>query len=180
MEHDGNEDLIVGEYILAIAGYAMIRHCLTTPSEARPRVEEMRRVLAGTDTFPYSLVIPLREHDVEDGYTSWAPRYDGPNPAIELEEPIVHPMLEAAAPGVALDAACGTGRHAAKLVELGHRVIGVDTTRDPRRTGVSRPTAYVAEPRRFGCSQASIRRPGRSPEIDGRSRAAGRSPIGGL
>jgi ubiquinone/menaquinone biosynthesis C-methylase UbiE len=37
-------------------------------------------------------------------------------------------MLEAATPGVALDAACGTGRHAAKLVELGHRVIGVDTT----------------------------------------------------
>jgi ubiquinone/menaquinone biosynthesis C-methylase UbiE len=126
-QHD-NENLIVGEYVLAIAGYAMIRHCLTTPSAARPRVEEMRRVLAGSDAFPYSLTIPLTEHDVEEGYTQWAPRYDGPNPAIELETPIVNAMLETAEPGVALDAACGTGRHAAKLVELGHRVIGVDTT----------------------------------------------------
>jgi ubiquinone/menaquinone biosynthesis C-methylase UbiE len=126
-EHD-SEHLVVGEYILAISGYAMIRHCLSTPSAARPRVEEMRRVIAGSDTFPYSLTIPLTEHDVEDGYTQWAPRYDGPNPAIELETPIVNAMLDAVSPGVALDAACGTGRHAAKLVELGHRVIGVDTT----------------------------------------------------
>jgi len=71
---------------------------------------------------------PLTEHEVESGYTEWAPRYDGPNPAIAAEQPIVHRMLEAVAPGVALDAACGTGRHAAKLAELGHRVIGVDTT----------------------------------------------------
>jgi ubiquinone/menaquinone biosynthesis C-methylase UbiE len=126
-EHD-SENLVVGEYVLAIAGYAMIRYCLTTPSVARPRVDDMRRVLAGSDAFPYSLTIPLTEHDVEEGYTQWAPRYDGPNPAIELETPIVNAMLETAEPGVALDAACGTGRHAAKLVELGHRVIGVDTT----------------------------------------------------
>jgi len=106
----------------------MIRHCLTDPSAARPRVEEMRRILAGSDTIPYSVGIPLTEHEVEDGYTHWAPRYDGPNPAIELETPIVNAMLETVSPGVALDAACGTGRHAAKLVELGHRVIGVDTT----------------------------------------------------
>ena len=80
------------------------------------------------DEFPNSLTIPMREHDVEEGYTAWAASYDGPNPAIEGEQPIVHGMLEALEPGVALDAACGTGRHAAKLAELGHRVIGVDAT----------------------------------------------------
>jgi SAM-dependent methyltransferase len=34
--------------------------------------------------------------------------------------------LRAIPPGAALDAACGTGRHAAFLAELGHRVVGVD------------------------------------------------------
>jgi ubiquinone/menaquinone biosynthesis C-methylase UbiE len=121
------ETMVVGEYFLAIEGFAMIRHCLTSPSAARPRVEEMREILTGSNDL-YSLRIPLTEHEVETGYTEWAPRYDGPNPAIAAEQPIVHRMLEAVAPGVALDAACGTGRHAAKLAELGHQVIGVDTT----------------------------------------------------
>lgn len=58
----------------------------------------------------------------------WAPRYDRPNPAIEGEQPVVHAMLADLPAGIALDAACGTGRHAAKLAELGHQVIGVDTT----------------------------------------------------
>ena len=106
----------------------MIRHCLTTPSAARPRTDEMRQILDHFEEFPNSLAIPLTEHAVEDGYTAWAPRYDRPNPAIELEEPIVRGMIAAAPPGNALDAACGTGRHAATLVEFGHRVVGVDTT----------------------------------------------------
>jgi ubiquinone/menaquinone biosynthesis C-methylase UbiE len=122
-----DEVLIVGEYFLAIEGFAMIRHCLTTPSAARPRVDEMRSILDDSNEL-HALRIPLTEHEVEDGYTQWAPRYDGRNPAIEAEQPIVHRMLDALPPGVALDAACGTGRHAAKLAELGHRVIGVDTT----------------------------------------------------
>ena len=106
----------------------MIRYCLTAPSEARPRVDEMRQILARFEEFPNTLAIPLTEHAVEDGYSAWTPRYDGPNPAIELEEPIARGMIAAAPPGDALDAACGTGRHAATLVEFGHRVVGVDTT----------------------------------------------------
>jgi ubiquinone/menaquinone biosynthesis C-methylase UbiE len=123
-----SDTLVVGEYFLAVEGLAMIRNALTAPSATRARVEEIRDIVANGDEFPYSLQIPMTQHDVEDGYTKWAPRYDGPNPAIELEQPIVHRMLEAVPVGVALDAACGTGRHAAKLAELGHKVIGVDTT----------------------------------------------------
>lgn len=122
------DTLVAGEYFLAVEGYAMIRHCVTDPSAARPRVDEMRQILAGFEEFPNSLAIPLTQHSVEEGYTAWAPRYDGPNPAIDLEEPIVRSMIAAVPPGEALDAACGTGRHAATLAELGHRVIGVDTT----------------------------------------------------
>ena len=62
------------------------------------------------------------------GYAEWAEMYDGPNPLIETEELVVRPILERVAePGVqALDAACGTGRHAAYLHDRGCTVTGVD------------------------------------------------------
>lgn len=128
MSEGTDNTLVAGEYFLAVEGYAMIQYCLTAPSVARPRVEEMRRILDRFEDFPNSLRIPMTQHAVEDGYTLWAPRYDGPNPAIELEGPITREMIATVPPGDALDAACGTGRHAATLVEFGHRVIGVDTT----------------------------------------------------
>ncbi|MFL6144193.1 MAG: class I SAM-dependent methyltransferase [Labedaea sp.] len=115
----------MGEYLLAVQGLAMIRTCLTEPAQARPRVAEIRRILDELDDSPE---IPLTGYDVPEGYTRWADRYDGPNPAIAREQPIVHGILAGLAPGRALDAACGTGRHAARLVELGHQVVGVDAT----------------------------------------------------
>jgi ubiquinone/menaquinone biosynthesis C-methylase UbiE len=65
---------------------------------------------------------------VEQGYTQWSRTYDGPNPAIAREEPVVRELLTRIPAGDALDAACGTGRHALLLSQLGHRVIGVDAT----------------------------------------------------
>ena len=53
--------------------------------------------------------------------------YDEPgNQLIDLEQPIVRQILDGLPPGVALDAACGTGRHSTYLASLGHTVIGVD------------------------------------------------------
>jgi len=64
-----------------------------------------------------------------DGYRAWAERYDLPgNQLIDLEQPIVWEILDGLPRGIALDAACGTGRHAAHLASLGHRVIGVDSS----------------------------------------------------
>jgi ubiquinone/menaquinone biosynthesis C-methylase UbiE len=137
------ETLKWGEYLLAIEGLAMIRTCLTSPSEARPRVEEMRRILDG---LPGSAEIQMTGYDVPEGYTRWASRYDGPNPAIAREQPIVHGLLEGLPPGRALDAACGTGRHAAKLVELGHQVVGVDST--PAMLSLARKKVRGADFRR--------------------------------
>src|SRR5580658_7508417 len=46
------------------------------------------------------------------------------------DEPIVAEYLSGREPGVALDAACGTGRFAEFLARRGHRVIGVDSSPD--------------------------------------------------
>jgi SAM-dependent methyltransferase len=46
------------------------------------------------------------------------------------DEPVVAECLQDREPGVALDAACGTGRFAEFLARRGHRVIGVDSSPD--------------------------------------------------
>ncbi len=122
------EILRAGEYFLAVQGLAMIRACIAEPTIARRRVAEIRDILDHFDEMPHRLELPVTEHDVETGYSRWAPNYDGPNPAIEREEPAMRSLLSALTPGTALDAACGTGRHAFTLAELGHNVIGVDAT----------------------------------------------------
>ena len=75
-----------------------------------------------------AIEIPVVEHAVRSGYTLWAATYDGPNPAIRMEEPVVHDIIERLPVGRALDAACGTGRHAIYLHARGWEVIGVDAT----------------------------------------------------
>lgn len=120
--------LRAGEYLLAVQGLAMIRSCMSQPSLLRERLDDIRNIVDRFDEFPNSLELPVTEHDVEEGYARWARSYDGPNPAIEGEEPIMWELLAGIPPGNALDAACGTGRHAARLAELGHTVIGVDAT----------------------------------------------------
>lgn len=47
-----------------------------------------------------------------------------------LDEPVVADCLGGREPGVALDAACGTGRFAEFLWRCGHRVIGIDSSPD--------------------------------------------------
>jgi ubiquinone/menaquinone biosynthesis C-methylase UbiE len=89
---------------------------------------ELAEVLARQGEFPHSLELSPAERSVHDGYTEWAATYDGPNPMIELEESVVLPLLaRLAAPGrSALDAACGTGRHAAVLNSHGCVTVGID------------------------------------------------------
>ena len=84
-------------------------------------------MVARLGEFPFSLALNPEERTLLDGYAEWAPVYDGPNPLIEAEEPLVRPLLaEHAGPGVrALDAPCGTGRHNAFLAGLGCNTVGV-------------------------------------------------------
>ena len=101
-----------------------------------------------------------RAHRHRGGYQGWAPTYDDPgNQLIDIEGPIVREILASLPVGVALDAACGTGRHAAYLAELGHRVIGVDSS--PEMLSVA-------------AGEAARRRAARG----GPARAAGAGPVG--
>lgn len=122
------DTFVAGQYFVGVAGMAAMRRILSRPSEGRPRVEEIRRIVASFDQFPNNVDVAVVEHDVDSGYTAWAPDYDGPNPAIEAEEPAVRSMLSDLPTGTAVDAGCGTGRHAGFLAERGFDTIGVDAT----------------------------------------------------
>jgi SAM-dependent methyltransferase len=111
---------------LALAGMALARNWLTGEPAAVDRIMAEVRRLAGEpsgDRFD----APLRT--VSDGYREWSETYDAPgNWLVELDGDAVHAILAGAPAGDALDAACGTGRHAEFLHRQGHRVVGVDAS----------------------------------------------------
>jgi ubiquinone/menaquinone biosynthesis C-methylase UbiE len=116
-------------YLLGLEGVALLRafsgaydreFTLARFLEIRELLESPDALGAGTEARPIS---------TRDGYDSWAPSYDDqPNQLLEIEQPIVREILDGLPIGVALDTACGTGRHAAYLASLGHTVIGVDSS----------------------------------------------------
>lgn len=78
----------------------------------------------------------IRPIPVVEGYGAWEEAYDQPgNQLIDLEQPIVWEILDGLPRGIALDAACGTGRPAEYLARLGRTVIGVDSS--PRMLAVA-------------------------------------------
>ena len=111
---------------LALTGVALARNWLVGDRETVEMIEAEIRRLAAVPANGWS---DVPERTVAEGYPEWAPGYDQPsNPIIQLEESVVPALLAESPPGRALDAACGTGRHTARLAELGHDVVGVDET----------------------------------------------------
>ncbi|GIE92420.1 class I SAM-dependent methyltransferase [Actinoplanes regularis] len=118
-------------YLLGLEGVALLR---TFGGDfdrefGEARVAEIRRLL-DDPAFDMDGVTSAAV-DTVTGYRIWSQTYDEPgNGLFPLEEPFVHGIVDALPPGVALDAACGTGRHTAYLAARGHRVIGVDSSPD--------------------------------------------------
>jgi SAM-dependent methyltransferase len=99
----------------------------TTRARLTPRLREIAALLDSAEEFGDG--VEARPIPTREGYDLWAPVYDEPgNELLDIEQPVVREVLDGLPVGVALDAACGTGRHAAYLASLGHKVIGVDTS----------------------------------------------------
>lgn len=118
------------EFLVGVEGLALFRHLLEGDDEtAAARIDEVRRIVGTEEEPTYGLGSDVPELDPRAGYARWAETYDLPgNPLVSVEEPAVWALLDALPAGRALDAACGTGRHSARLVELGHEVTGVDAS----------------------------------------------------
>jgi ubiquinone/menaquinone biosynthesis C-methylase UbiE len=122
------EPVTFDHYLAGVVGLGLMRHWYADGDANEARLAELADVLSKRSEFPYCLELSPAERSVHDGYAEWAESYDGPNPMIELEEAVVNPMLERlASPGLrALDAACGTGRHARLLDAWGCVTTGID------------------------------------------------------
>lgn len=133
-------------YLVGLEGVALLRAFAGEHDRAfvEARLAEVRALLDAADRFGDGHEVP--PITARDGYRHWAPRYDGPNGFWGMEEPLVRPLMEHLPQGVAIDAACGTGRHTEWLVEQGHDVLGVDSS--PDMLGIARakvPGARFAE-----------------------------------
>src|SRR5688572_26335775 len=116
-------------YLLGLEGVALMKAFAGEYDRefTRARFAEIRALLNradelgdGTDVRPLT---PSR------GYDGWASSYDDPgNGYFTMDESVLLPILRGIPPGVAVDAACGTGRYAAHLAALGHRVHGFDVS----------------------------------------------------
>jgi SAM-dependent methyltransferase len=118
-------------YLLGIEGVALLRAFAGDYDRefCEARIEEIRRLLDATELSEEGVTVaPV---GTVEGYRAWSATYDEPgNGLFPFEEPFLHEILASLPTGIALDAACGTGRHAQYLSALGHQVIGVDSSPD--------------------------------------------------
>jgi ubiquinone/menaquinone biosynthesis C-methylase UbiE len=118
-------------YLLGLEGIALLRSFggMHDREFTLARLDEIRALLESLDELGDG--VEARPMTTQEGYARWAPQYDDPgNQLLDLEQPVVRGILDELPVGIALDAACGTGRHSAYLASLGHEVIGVDSSRE--------------------------------------------------
>jgi ubiquinone/menaquinone biosynthesis C-methylase UbiE len=116
-------------YLLGLEGIALLRAFAGVYDRdfTVARIREIQALLDSAEELGEGVEAPPMT--TREGYARWAPFYDEPgNQLLDLEQPIVREILDSLPVGIALDAACGTGRHTAYLASLGHKVIGVDTS----------------------------------------------------
>jgi SAM-dependent methyltransferase len=94
------------------------------------RLAEIRRLL--DDEMLRDRAVLAQRVDTVAAYEQESAGYDAGagGGLFAADEPVVAECLSGRAPGVALDAACGTGRFAELLARGGHRVIGTDSSPD--------------------------------------------------
>ncbi|SHF89273.1 class I SAM-dependent methyltransferase [Streptoalloteichus hindustanus] len=118
-------------YLLGLEGVALLR-AFTGEFDrdfVESRIAEIRELLA--DEALAGDGVDVRRIGAVEGYALWSATYDAPgNAAFAIDSPVISEIVDALPAGVAVDAACGTGRISAVLAERGHRVLGVDSSPD--------------------------------------------------
>jgi SAM-dependent methyltransferase len=119
-------------YLIGLEGIALLDAWAGDHDQAfvEARLAEVRRLLDDVE---------LRDRGVlaervspAAAYAQQAATYDrdAGGGLFAVDEPMVAEYLSGREPGVALDAACGTGRFAEYLARCGHRVVGTDSSPD--------------------------------------------------
>lgn len=118
-------------YLLGLEGLSLLRAFAGEHDRdfVAARIAEVR-LLLDDETLTRTSTVDVVEVGTVDGYRQWSRTYDEPgNPVFDLDAPLIDQVLDTLdGGGVALDAACGTGRHAHTLARRGFRVIGVDSS----------------------------------------------------
>jgi SAM-dependent methyltransferase len=118
-------------YLLGLEGVALLRGFIGEYDRdfVEARIAEVRDLLA--DESLADPAVAVERVGTVDGYRVWSVTYDdGHNSAFDFDEPVVTEIVEPLPAGVAVDAACGTGRFSALLAARDHQVIGVDSSPD--------------------------------------------------
>ncbi|MFW6722488.1 hypothetical protein ACHZ98_20440 [Streptomyces sp. MAR4 CNY-716] len=107
-------------YTVGLEGVALLRSFTGEYDRAfvAARLAGIRRLL--DDAALADAGVDVARVPTVEGYRIWSRTYDGPNSAFDLDEPVVGALLGPLPAGVALDAACGTGRMTALLAARGH------------------------------------------------------------
>lgn len=138
--------LRLDRWYLGLHGLALLRsYPFGDPAEADERMAAMRSLLAGDGDAEIFGPEEFEVLDLDDGYASWSATYDDPNPLIVAEERALLPILDRAEPGLAVDAATGTGRVAAHLQGRGHRVLACDRSVQMLRRASDRLGGFVVQ-----------------------------------
>jgi ubiquinone/menaquinone biosynthesis C-methylase UbiE len=115
-------------FVVGLRGLSLLRGWpFQDPAEADVQLDAVRQELT-PDEDSSARIVEAEPLETLEAYAWWSETYDGPNPLVDAEEPIVRDFLAGVEPGRALDVAAGTGRLARMLDTLGHRVIAVDAS----------------------------------------------------
>jgi SAM-dependent methyltransferase len=116
-------------YLIGLQGIALLRAFAGEYGRGftMARLAEVRALLDSAEELGDGA--ELEPMATTEGYGTWVEFYDEPgNQLLEVEQPIVREIIDGLRAGIALDAACGTGRHSAYLASRGHTVLGVDSS----------------------------------------------------
>lgn len=117
-------------YVLGLEGLALLDAWAGDHDRAftDARLAEIRRLLDDKELQDRGVPVERVRSPVAYAYHSAGYDANAGGGLFTLDEPVVAQCLDGRQPGVALDAACGTGRFAELLSRRGHRIFGVDSS----------------------------------------------------